>query len=78
MVGKTRRCVVILHPDFDVPGSGGIKDAQEFAQNLLAGQEQMIADAIQGQNQDPQKAGQIKAHAEKFDFLIRNIPEDFL
>jgi hypothetical protein len=78
MAGKKRRCIVIMHDDFDLPGANGVKEAKEFASNLIAGKDQMIADALAAAEQDPDKAAQIREHAEKFKFFIRNIPEELL
>jgi len=77
MDGRRQRAVIILHPDFDRQGAAGVREAKEFAEQLMQGQAQMI-EAAEKSGEDPKKIKKIRKHAAQFQFLVRNLPEDLL
>lgn len=75
MDGK-RRAVIIWHPNFE-GGAEGIKEAKEFAEQLLEGQRQMIALAEKS-GEKPDVIEQVRQHTNQYRVLVRKIPDDVL
>ena len=72
----SRRAIIICHPDFDLPGSAGIKAAQEYAENLAKGSK-MALQQSQGVAGNP-KILELRKYLNGFEYKIRKLPGDVL
>jgi hypothetical protein len=68
-VNGHRRAIVILHPDFDVPGKAGVQVAAEYAQQLVKGLKLARAEA-----QRHQAPPEVLRYFDQFQHLIRVLP----
>ena len=75
MVEKTR-VVIISHPDFE-GGAEGIKQAKDFAEHMIKGQQQMIQ-AAQSSGEPNATVEQVRRHTKAFKIVIRNIDKDII
>jgi len=68
-----KRCVIVQHPDFDIPGIEGIEQAKAYASML----DELRDEALK--NANPNTVDQRTLDAlPKFEFKVRNIPEEQL
>lgn len=71
---KTRRAVVIIHPDFEQPGKQGIIEAKNFAEQLINSHRELIKTAAE--SQPPHVVDSIRAHVGAIHVIVRNLDED--
>lgn len=75
-VGK-KRTVIVSHPDFDKPGAKGIQEAKNFAEQLLAGQKQMI-DMAEKSGEPSAQISAVSKYVKSFKIVIRSIDDELI
>jgi hypothetical protein len=76
MHGDFKRAVIVLHPDFNLPGADGVTQAKAFAEQLLASQSEFLSE-IQ-KHQTPDVVRQIRNYQKNLRVVVRKIPAEIL